>query len=161
MSCDAVAAAAFVWLASTSPIHAPSQRPLLVAVADTPPPSVATEPLFRDIISRAAGLKAETEGFMKADLSSGADTLPGYAAFKARVGQLSDLDMQGHVTLAQRGAKDDLKCILRGISQDLPVRLKDLEAAPTPKARIDALKEMTYLLRDNVEVITAPPRPAA
>lgn len=161
MSCDAVAAAAFVWLASTSPVNAPSARPLLIAVADTPPPSVAGEPLFVDIVSRASKLKAQTEGFLKADLSGGADTLPGYADFKTRVGQLSDLDMQGHVTLAQRGAKDDLKCILRGISQDLPVRLKDLEAAATPKARTEALKEMTYLLRDNIETITAPPQPAA
>ena len=160
MSCDAVTAAAFLWLASTSPLG-PAGGTHLVAVADTPPPSVAAEPLFADIVRRAAALKAQTEGFLKDDLSGDAATLPDYAAFKVRVGQLSDLDMQGHVTLAQRGAKDDLKCILRGISQDLPVRLKDLEAAATPKARTDALKEMTYLLRDNVEVITAPPRPAA
>jgi hypothetical protein len=36
-----------------------------------------------------------------------------------------------------------------------------MEATSTPKARTDALKQMTYLPRDNVEVITAPPRPAA
>jgi len=159
MSCDAAAAAAFVWLASTSPLNTP--HGLTLAAAEAPPPSVAGEPLFTDIVKRARQLKAETEGFLKDDLSTGADALPDYAGFKARVAQLSDLDMQGHVTLAQRGAKDDLKCILRGISQDLPVRLKDLEAAATPKARTDALKEMSYLLRDNVEVITAPPQPAA
>jgi hypothetical protein len=39
--------------------------------------------------------------------------------------------------------------------------MKALEAAPDPKARHDALQDMFYLLRDNVEVITAPPRPAA
>ncbi|MBS0410784.1 MAG: hypothetical protein JSR86_12780 [Proteobacteria bacterium] len=159
MSCDAVAAAAFIWLASTSPVN--TSHGLTLAAAEAPPPSVAGEPLFIDIVARARKLKAETEGFLKDDLSGAADTLPDYAGFKARVAQLSDLDMQGHVTLAQRGAKDDLKCILRGISQDLPVRIKDLEAAATPKARTDALKEMTYLLRDNVEVITAPPQPAA
>jgi hypothetical protein len=159
MSCDAVAAAAFVWLASTSPLNAP--HGLTLAAAEAPPPSVAGEPLFMDIVKHARQLKAETDAFLKDDLSTGADALPDYAGFKARVAQLSDLDMQGHVTLAQRGAKDDLKCILRGISQDLPVRLKDLEAAATPKARTDALKEMSYLLRDNVEVITAPPQPAA
>jgi hypothetical protein len=159
MSCDAVAAAAFVWLASTLSLNAP--HGLTLAAAEAPPPSVAGEPLFTDIVARARKLKAETEAFLKDDLSTGADALPDYAGFKTRVAQLSDLDMQGHVTLAQRGAKDDLKCILRGISQDLPVRLKDLEAAATPKARADALKEMSYLLRDNVEVITAPPQPAA
>ena len=160
MSCDAVSAAALFWLASTSPLHAPAPG-LTLAAAEAPPPSVAGEPLFADIIKRAARLKADTEGFLKDDLTGDISGLPDYAGFKARVAQLSDLDMQGHVTLAQRGAKDDLKCILRGISQDLPVRLKDLEAAADPKARKDALKEMSYLLRDNVEVITAPPQPAA
>jgi hypothetical protein len=29
-----------------------------------------------------------------------------------------------------------------------------------PKARKEALEDMTYLLNDNVEVITAPPTPA-
>jgi hypothetical protein len=65
------------------------------------------------------------------------------------------------VVLLQRGSTDDLKCILRGISQDLPVKLKELESAPDAKTRHEALDDMFYLLRDNVEVITAPPQPAA
>ena len=158
MSCDAVAAAAFLWFASTSPTPAAPRLTLAVAAA---PPSVAGEPLFADIVRRAAALKAQTEAFRKDDLSGAVTALPDYAGFKARIGQLADADMQGHLTLKARGATDDLKCILRGISQDLPVRLQELEAAATPKAREDALKEMTYLLRDNVEVITAPPQPAA
>jgi len=161
MSCDAVSAAAMFWLASTAPMPAPSPPGLTLVAAEAPPPSVAGEPLFTDIVGRARALKAQAEGYMKADLSGDVSGLPDYATFRARVAQLSDLDMQGHVTLTQRGLKDDLKCILKGISQDLPVRLRDLEAASTPKARTDALKEMSYLLRDNVEVITAPPQPAA
>jgi hypothetical protein len=159
MSCDAVAAAAMLWLASTSPAvpHAPG---LTLAVAEAPK-SVAAEPLFADIVKRAAALKAQTEAFRKDDLSVAVSALPNYAAFRTSIGQLAELDMQGHLTLKARGATDDLKCILRGISQDLPVRIQELEAAATPKAREDALKEMTYLLRDNVEVITAPPQPAA
>jgi hypothetical protein len=34
-------------------------------------------------------------------------------------------------------------------------------AAPDAKARELALRDMSYLLNDNVEVITAPPQPAA
>lgn len=168
MSCDAVSAAAMFWLVSTAPMQSPAApglisapQGLVFAAADAPPPSVAGEPLFTDIVGRARALKAQAEGYMKVDLSGNLSSLPDYATFKARVSQLSDLDMQGHVTLTQRGLKDDLKCILKGISQDLPVRLRDLEAASTPKARTDALKEMSYLLRDNIEVITAPPQPAA
>jgi hypothetical protein len=69
--------------------------------------------------------------------------------------------MQGHLELLKRGVTDDLKCILRGISQDLPVKLKDVAEAKDAKARDFALREISYLLNDNVEVITAPPQPAA
>ena len=51
--------------------------------------------------------------------------------------------------------------ILRGISQDLPEKLAAVRAATTLKAQDLALRDMVYLLNDNVEVITAPPRPAA
>jgi hypothetical protein len=159
MSCDAVASAAMLWLASTSPINGPTAHlTLAVAVA---PPSVAGEPLFVDIVKRAKALKAQTDSFRKADLSGAIGALPAYADFKTQIAALSDLDMKGHLTLKARGATDDLKCILRGISQDLPVRISELEAAATPKARDTALKEMSYLLNDNVEVITAPPTPPA
>jgi hypothetical protein len=157
MSCDAVALAATFWLVSTSAV-APAPN---AAVSVTAPLSVAGEPLFADIISRAARLKAETAAYETASLDQGLDHLPGFAGFETAVGELSALDMQGHVVLVQRGTTDDLKCILKGISQDLPVKLKELETAPDPKTRHEALEDMFYLLRDNVEVITAPPQPAA
>jgi hypothetical protein len=156
MSCDAVAFAATFWLISTSAVAGvPS------GTAVTAPPSVAGEPLFADIVRRAGTLKSETAAFEKAPLDASLDHLPGFADFETAVGQLSALDMQGHVVLVQRGETDDLKCILKGISQDLPVKLKELESAPDPKTRHEALEDMFYLLRDNVEVITAPPQPAA
>ena len=86
---------------------------------------------------------------------------PGFAAFKAEIEALSALDMKGHVTLKERGAVDDLKCILRGISQDLPEKLTAMADAKTVKTQDQALRDMVYLLNDNVEVITAPPQPAA
>jgi hypothetical protein len=151
MSCDAVAFTAFLWLASTGPAHAP--RPLVPIVAA--PTSVAGEPLFADIIRRAGDLRLQVAALRKA----GPGPLPGFASFQDQVAQLSDLDMKGHVLLKERGTDGDLKCILRGISQDLPLKLKDVADAADPKARDTALRDLDYLLRDNVEVITAPPAP--
>ncbi|HEY5106275.1 MAG TPA: hypothetical protein VII73_05810 [Caulobacteraceae bacterium] len=157
MSCDAVAFSAMLWLASTSPVGAQLPAP---AVASAPH-SVASEPLFADIVRRAGGLKAEAEAWRKSSLDGDTAGLAGFPAFKAALGDLADLDMKGHVTLAARGTDGDLKCILKGISQDLPVKFHDLEVAATPKARDQAIRELTYLLNDNVEVITAPPTPPA
>ena len=157
MSCDAAAIAASLWLASTSAAAPPPAAPAVV----TTPPSVASEPLFVGIVQRAGKLKAETKAYESAPLDGGVDKLKDFGAFETAIGELSSLDMQGHVDLVQRGYTDDLKCILKGISQDLPVKLKALEVANDAKSRHDALEDMFYLLRDNVEVITAPPQPAA
>ena len=97
------------------------------------PPSVASEPLFVDIVQRAGQLKAETKAYENGPLDGGVDQLKDFSAFETAVAELSDLDMQGHVDLVQRGYTDDLKCILKGISQDLPVKLKALEAAARPE----------------------------
>lgn len=164
MSCDAVAFSAMLWMASFNPGQAAGPAP---AVMQQPavPQSVAGEPLFQDIVKRAQQLKAMTEAYRKelagADPAAAAKTLKGFDAFSGRIGELSALDMKGHVTLKERGAVDDLKCILRGISQDLPEKLTAVGAAATIKAQDLALRDMVYLLNDNVEVITAPPQPAA
>lgn len=144
MSCDAVASAVFFWLASTSPIQ----------VADTvaaSPSAVAQEPLFADIVSRAGELKTQVQAFRGAGSVS--------ETFKQQVAELSALDMKAHVTLKERGADGDLKCILKGISEDLPLKLAALTSASTPQAREAAVTDLAYLLNDNVEVITAPPAP--
>jgi hypothetical protein len=158
MSCDAAALAATLWLASTTAAAPPPATP---AINTTTPPSVAGEPLFAGIVQRAGKLKAETAAYEKGSLDTDFDHMPGAGAFEADIGQLSSLDMQGHVTLVNRGYTDDLKCILKGISQDLPVKMKAVETAADAKARHAALEDMFYLLRDNVETITAPPQPAA
>jgi len=164
MSCDAVAFSAMLWMASFNPGQAAGPAP---AVLQQPavPRSVASEPLFLDIVRRARQLKAETEAYRqtlaKAAPAGAATKLKGFDAFSGRIADLSALDMKGHVTLKERGAVDDLKCILRGISQDLPEKLTAVGAATTIKAQDLALRDMAYLLNDNVEVITAPPQPAA
>ncbi len=155
MSCD-VAMAAYIILASTGPTGAPpAMRPILTAAS---PSSVASEPLFADIVHRAANLKAEVERYRQAGplTSTSALTLPGFADFQTKIAELSALDMQGHVRLAKTGQDGDLKCILKGISQDLPVKMKALKEASTGAAQDAALREMGFLLRDNVEVITTP-----
>lgn len=164
MSCDAVAFSAMLWLSSFSPDQAPGPAP---AVLQQPaaPPSVAGEPLFQDIVKRAKQLKAQTEAYRKdlagADPAGAAKSLKSFDAFSGKIAELSALDMKGHVTLKERGAVDDLKCILRGIGQDLPEKLTAVGAAKTLKDQDLALRDMVYLLNDNVEVITAPPQPAA
>jgi len=148
MSCDAAASIAMFWLAATSPVHP------RIELALAPPASVAQEPLFADIVKRAKGLKAQAVGMTGRDA-------PVPAAFASAIGELSALDMKGHLTLAQRGTDGDLKCILRGISQDLPLKLAAVQSATDRKARDLALRDLAYLLNDNVEVITAPPAPPA
>lgn len=145
MSCDAAAAIAVLWLASTGPAPTPAAEP---------PAAVAQEPLFADIVRRARALKVETDAFLGGDRAA-------TPAFHQAVQALADLDMQGHLLLAKRGVDGDLKCILRGISQDLPLKLAALAAAGPGKPRAAAARELAYLLNDNVEVLTAPPRPPA
>lgn len=144
MSCDAAASLAFLWLASTGPMS-----PTAISAQ---PVAVSHEPLFVDIVRKASKLKTAIRAFQGND-----KPLP--PTLKGDVEALSALDMQGHLTLAKRGTDGDLKCILRGISQDLPLKYGAVASATDRKSRDAALKEMAYLLNDNVEVITAPPKP--
>jgi hypothetical protein len=152
MSCD-VAAAAFIFLAASSGAPAPASNAAPVSI------SVAKEPLYADIISRAGRLKAEVEAYRKAGMGPGAAVLPGFEAFQSDITQLATLDMKGHLDLAARGIDGDLKCILRGISVDLARKLEELKAAKSWTEQSAALGEMVYLLDDNIGVITAPPAP--
>jgi hypothetical protein len=91
--------------------------------------------------------------------ASAVKPLAGFDGFQKEIAALADLDQQSSTTLAQRGTDGDLKCILKGIAQDLPKKLDELMKAADPKAKDVALRDMAYLLNDNVEVITAPPAP--
>ncbi|MDR3510660.1 MAG: hypothetical protein P4L73_03440 [Caulobacteraceae bacterium] len=158
MSCDAAAAAAFMMFAAATGPSGPGVQP---AVAAAPPP-VSSLPLFQDIVGRAGRLKAEVEK-TRAGLAGAAATVPppGGDAFAADIGQLSALDQQGSDWIRQHSPTDDLKCILHGISQDLTVKLAAVKDAKTAHDEDLALRDMFFLLRDNVDVITAPPEPAA
>ncbi len=161
MSCD-VAVSAALLLASFNPGHAPAPR-IIPATAEAPAAGnpLAKEPLFASIVREAKSLGVAVETY-RGDLkgAAAAKPLPGLDKFQKRVIALSDLDMKGHLELAARGTDGDLKCILRGISQDLPKKLDELMKADGAGAKDTALRDMAYLLNDNVEVITAPPIPA-
>ena len=153
MSCD-VAASMTLWLAALSAHpQAETSRLLQPVVAVVASNGLAHEPLYADIVSRAKALKKQV---LRYEAAGGAT--PDFDSFKTRVEALAALDMKGHLDLAARGTDGDLKCILKGISQDLPKKLDELAAATGP-AKIKALTDMAYLLNDNVEVITAPPKP--
>jgi hypothetical protein len=101
------------------------------------------------------------EGWIAADAAqdAGLADRPDFVAFRQAATELSERDMAGHLDLRQRGTDGDLRCILRGLSEDLPRRVEDVATATTPGIRGDALAELSYLLNDNIEVIVAPPAP--
>lgn len=155
MSCTLAVAALLIL---TDPAAAVVQTPVVESAA---PPSVAHEPLFADIVARSRALKAVVDGWSENGAADDAAFAAG-AAFrdlKAQATELAELDMQGHVTLRDRGVDGDLKCILRGISEDMPRRLQAVEQASDAAARAEALSELAYLLDDNAAVILAPPAP--
>jgi hypothetical protein len=132
------------------------------ALAQAAPSPLAAEPLYADIITRAKLLHANVVALratpgMKA--SPTALPLPQMETISAGAMELSGLDMKGHLDLAARGRDGDLKCILKGLSQDLPKRLAEVRDAKTGADEDRALDDLAYLLDDNVGVITALPKP--
>lgn len=147
MSCGVMIAAA---LMLTDPSAAPPPQP---PAAETP---VAGEALFMDIVARSRTLKGVVDGWIENGFQPAA-----FAAFRGEAEALAELDMQGHVTLRDRDLDGDLKCILRGIAEDMPGRLDAVQNAPDAAERGVALSELSHLLDDNAAVILAPPQPAA
>jgi len=156
MSCG-LAIASMLLLTDPNVALAAAQPPAAVGA----PVSVAGEPLFSDIVARSGALKAEVDGWAAAGVADQTGFITGdvFSGFKARAAELADIDMQGHLILRERGTDGDLKCILRGISEDIPKKVHAVETAATAADRAVALSELSYLLNDNVEVITAPPQP--
>lgn len=161
MTCSAALASALILtLTGPTPVGAPPAAVLTGAA--TLDAALADEPLFRDIVTRAGVLKARVEAWT-ADGTGLDPAFPASDAFRALKSEaeaLAALDLQAHHWLAQRDADGDLKCILRGIAEDMPVRLAVIETTEGP-ARAEALAELAHLLDDNVAVILAPPPPAA
>ena len=125
------------------------------------PVSVAGEPLFAEIVSRSTAMRGIVRTWISAGAADNAafGSSSEFVLLRQGTTTLAALDMQGHLILKERGTDGDLKCILRGISEDMPKKVAAVEAATTPAERRVALDELVYLLNDNVEVITAPPQP--
>jgi hypothetical protein len=148
MSCGLMIAAA---LMLTDPTVAAASA--VTPSAETP---VAGESLFLDIVSRSQTLK----GVLAGSTDTGSDPAA-FAGFRQDAEALAALDMQGHITLRDRNVDGDLKCILRGIAEDMPGRLDAIQNAPDDRERGVALSELSHLLDDNAAVILAPPQPAS
>ena len=120
---------------------------------------ISDEAQFADLVDRARGLKQLVDSWIEAgEAANGQFHLqPAFTAFKSEAEELSRRDMQGHLTLKERGTDGDLTCILRGISEDLPKKVEAVEQSNSEASRKVALEELAYLLNDNVEVIMAPP----
>jgi hypothetical protein len=115
--------------------------------------ALSREPLYADIVQRARGLHGQVK------LWQGEGRIPAakMAQFERDLTALAERDMKAHHDLAKRGTDGDLKCILKGISEDLQVKLSALKQASDDTTRRTTLEDMGYLLNDNVEVITTPP----
>jgi len=157
MSCGIILAAALL-LSDPSVAEAAA----LPTVAADAPVSVAHEPLFADLVARSGSLKAIVDGWVASGEADADGFLGGaaFAGFKTQAADLAARDLQGHLVLKERGTDNDLKCILRGISEDMPRKVAAVETATDAAERKVALEELAYLLNDNVEVITSPPKPA-
>lgn len=126
---------------------------LAAALTATPSAPLTQEPLFADIVQRAERLETQARSFKGRRVAD-------LARFKGEVAELAAMDMQGHLTLKARGTDGDLKCILKGISQDLPGKVAALQAAKDDFHRGMAVDELVALLDDNAAVVLQPPGPA-
>lgn len=143
--------------------------PNVALAAALPPPaadapvSVAGEPLFAEIVTRSTAMRGMVRTWLAGGMveNEGFGSSPEFELLKQGTSQLADLDMQGHLILKERGTDGDLKCILRGIAEDMPRKVEAVRTAASRAERRVALDELAYLLNDNVEVITAPPQPEA
>jgi hypothetical protein len=158
MSCG-VALALTLLLSDPAVAEAATQPP----AAPGAPVSVAGEPLFMDIVAQSTAMRNIVGRWIEAgraeDAAFGAS--PEFELIATGARSLAERDMQGHLVLKERGTDGDLKCILRGIAEDMPKKIDAVRVAATPAERRVALDELHYLLNDNVEVITAPPQPEA
>jgi hypothetical protein len=118
-----------------------------------PHSAISQDPFFAGLVSEAQRLKTETEGFTPA-LSLLSKTK--FTNYARDIKALSAGDMQGHMTLKARGTDRDLKCILTGLSRDLPIKLTAIQSAKSDADMKTALANMADLLSDHIDVIVTP-----
>jgi hypothetical protein len=117
--------------------------------------AISHEPLYAGIVTTASRLEQQTDAFAakpKLNLLGEAR----FAAYAHEIETLSDADMKGHLDLKARGTDNDLKCIMMGVSLDLPKKLAAIRAAKSDAELGTALGNMSALLNDNIDVIVTP-----
>jgi hypothetical protein len=134
-------------MAQTACATAP-EVPLPVATS-----KISHDPFFAGLVSRARHLESETKAFTP--------TLellqePKFKTYTQAIRNLSADDQKGHMTLKARGTDNDLKCIMKGLSLDLNIKM---DAVLTAKSNAEvgiALDNMAALLSDHIDVIVTP-----
>lgn len=155
MSCSIVLAATLA-ASSVGNVTAP---PETVSVStQTVDPAV----LLASIAQSADALSARLGDWLSHNTWPTGDQLNGEAmdSLRQSLGKLSSDNMTGHLTLKAQNADGDLACILRGISEDIPLKLAAFEQADTTEEQRLTLEELRHLLEDNAAVINAPSQPA-
>ena len=134
-------------VAQTACATAPAASP------SAPVSKIAREPFFADLVMHARRLEAETKGFTPAlPLLQ----QPKFHAYTQGIRNLAAADQQGHMTLKARGTDNDLKCIMKGLSLDLNIKMDAILAAKSDAEVGTALDNMAALLSDNIDVIVTP-----
>jgi len=120
-----------------------------------PVSALAKEPFYAGIVASAGRLEQQTDRFAaKPSLALLGDTR--FKTYAREIQALSDADMKGHLDLKARGSDNDLKCIMMGVSLDLPKKLDAIRAAKSDAELGMALGNMSALLSDNIDVIQTP-----
>ncbi|ESQ85974.1 hypothetical protein AEAC466_01970 [Asticcacaulis sp. AC466] len=130
----------------------------LPATGQTAVPATSTishEPYFADLVDRAGKLKAQTERLSASPALSLLER-PDFKTYTQQIRALSDGDLQGHLALKKRGTDNDLKCIMKGLSLDLNIKMDAILASKSDADLGRALGNMAALLRDNIDVIVTP-----
>ncbi|ESQ92936.1 hypothetical protein ABAC460_01425 [Asticcacaulis sp. AC460] len=128
--------------------------PSCASSPDTPVASaISREPFYAGLVNRAEQLKAQTDGFAPA---LAVRDRPGFDVYVRDIRALAEDDMKAHLDLKVRGTDSDLKCILKGVSLDLNIKMDAILAANTDRDAAKAYQDMSLLLSDNIDVITTP-----
>jgi hypothetical protein len=125
---------------------AAATAPLSAAVPQTS--AISREPLYAGIVERAGRLKTQTEALIPASRPD--------AAYGADIRALAADIMTAHLDLKARGTDNDLKCILKGVSLDLNLKMDAILAAKNDADLAAALNGMALLLGDAADVIVTP-----
>lgn len=134
---------------------APTDASLLaLKIANKRTAIAQNEPFFATIVTRAKHLKTLSDRYAHRSLD--VRQTPEFTAYLNEVDALAAADLKGHLDLKARGTDRDLKCILKGLSLDVPLKQNLILKAQNDGQFKDALGQMSSLLEDHIEILTTP-----